>query len=71
MLEEAKIIIANTNLLKLRKYAQPAKCYCFLRHMLLFCATVAQKVAVRQKRQVATVYAYFYAVVLQWCYLYS
>ncbi len=29
--------------------------------MLLFCAIVAQKVAVRQKRQVATVYAYFYA----------
>ncbi len=33
--------------------------------MLPFCATVAQKVAVRQKRQVATVYAYFY--VLQQC----
>ncbi len=29
--------------------------------MLMFCATVAQKVAVRQKQQVATVYAYFYA----------
>ncbi len=27
--------------------------------MLLFCATAAQKVAVRQKRQVVTVYAYF------------
>ncbi len=31
------------------------------RDMLLFCANVAQKVAVRQNRQVATVYAYFYA----------
>ncbi len=37
--------------------------------MRLFCSTVAQKVAVRQKRQVATVYAYFYAAaVLQKCY---
>ncbi len=39
---------------------QPAKCYCFLRHASVL-PIVAQKVAERQKRQVATVYAYFYA----------